>query len=159
MKEFRVGHGYDIHRLSPGRRLILGGVKIDSDLGLDGHSDADVVIHALMDSLLGALALGDIGKHFPNTDPAYKNANSLELLSHVNSLIKKQEYSIGNLDITIIAERPKLISYYPEMISNISGILNIEQKRISIKATTNENIGFLGKGEGIAAFAISLLYK
>jgi 2-C-methyl-D-erythritol 2,4-cyclodiphosphate synthase len=159
MKDIRIGQGYDIHRLCERRRLILGGVTIEYELGLDGHSDADVVCHALMDSLLGALALGDIGVHFPNTDPAYNNIDSLKLLEHVFFLINESRYNIGNIDITIIAERPKLSPYMPQMIGNISRVLHIEKERISIKATTNENIGFIGKGEGIAAFAVALLYK
>lgn len=159
MNSIRVGHGYDIHRLVAGRKLILGGVAIDFEFGLEGHSDADVVCHAVMDSLLGALALGDIGIHFPNTDMSYKNANSLVLLKKVNALIKEKDYSIGNIDITVIAEKPKITPHIGLMRKNIAGVLDISIDDISIKATTNENIGFIGKGEGIAAFAVALLYK
>ncbi len=159
MNSFRIGHGYDIHRLVAGRKLILGGVTIDFEFGLDGHSDADVVCHAVMDSLLGALALGDIGNHFPDTDQVYKNADSIELLKHVNSLINNNKYSIGNIDITLIAERPKLSPHMIKMRENLAGALEISMDDISIKATTNENIGLIGKGEGIAAFAVALLYK
>jgi 2-C-methyl-D-erythritol 2,4-cyclodiphosphate synthase len=159
MTSFRIGHGYDIHRLVSGRKLILGGVHIEFELGLDGHSDADVVCHAVMDSLLGALSLGDIGIHFPNTDNKYKNADSLELLNKVCLLIKDKDYSIGNIDVTIIAERPKLSPFMDGMRENIARILRIPLDSISIKATTNENIGLIGKGEGIAAFAVTLLYK
>ena len=155
----RIGHGYDIHRLVAGRKLILGGVAIDFELGLEGHSDADVVCHAVMDSLLGALALGDIGIYFPNTDNAYKDANSLELLKMVRTIINKKDYSIANIDISIIAERPKLTPYMGLMRNNIAGVLGVSVEDISIKATTNENMGFIGKGEGIAAFAVALLYK
>ena len=159
MNSIRIGHGYDIHRLTAGRKLILGGVTIDFELGLDGHSDADVICHAVMDSLLGALALGDIGIHFPNTDKSYKDSNSLELLRKVAGLIKEKEYSIGNIDITVIAERPKLAPYFGQMRENIADILKIPLDDISIKATTNENIGLIGKGEGIAAFAVALIYR
>ena len=159
MISMRIGHGYDIHRLVAGRKLILGGVAIDFELGLEGHSDADVVCHAVMDSLLGALALGDIGIYFPNTDNAYKDANSLELLKMVRTIINKKDYSIANIDISIIAERPKLTPYMGLMRNNIAGVLGVSVEDISIKATTNENMGFIGKGEGIAAFAVALLYK
>jgi 2-C-methyl-D-erythritol 2,4-cyclodiphosphate synthase len=159
MKNFRIGHGYDIHRLIESRRLVLGGVEIEFEKGLDGHSDADVICHAVMDSLLGAAALGDIGGHFPNNDPAYKNADSLKLLSHVKDLISDTHYSIGNIDITVIAEKPRLAPYIPEMISNISRDLGISATDVSIKATTNESLGFIGRGEGIAAFCVALLYK
>jgi 2-C-methyl-D-erythritol 2,4-cyclodiphosphate synthase len=159
MKNFRIGHGYDIHKLCEGRRLVLGGVEIEFEKGLDGHSDADVICHAVMDSLLGAAALGDIGGHFPNTDPAYKNADSLKLLSHVKNLISDTHNSIGNIDITVIAEKPMLAPFIPQMISNISRVLGISASNVSIKATTNESLGFIGRGEGIAAFCVALLYK
>jgi 2-C-methyl-D-erythritol 2,4-cyclodiphosphate synthase len=159
MNSIRIGHGYDIHRLVAGRKLILGGVVMDFELGLDGHSDADVVCHAVMDSLLGALALGDIGIHFPNTDNAYKGANSLELLKKVKTLIKEKDYTIGNIDITVIAEKPKLAPHLRQMRKNIAEALEVSIDDISIKATTNENIGLIGKGEGIAAFTVALLYK
>lgn len=159
MSTFRIGHGYDIHRLSSGRKLVLGGVQIKHDKGLDGHSDADVIIHALMDSLLGAAALGDIGCHFPNADPEYKDIDSLKLLSHVKDLIKDRHYAIGNIDITVIAEQPTLAPHIPQMISNISRALGIAADSVSIKATTNEGVGFIGRGEGIAAFCVALLQK
>jgi len=159
MTPFRIGHGYDIHRLRAGRKLILGGETIDFHLGLDGHSDADVVCHAVMDALLGGLALGDIGVHFPNTDPTWKDANSIELLRHAGRLIKKESYQIANIDVTIIAEKPKLGPHIPGMIANISKALDIDSNCVSIKATTNEGVGFIGRGEGIAAFSVALLYK
>jgi 2-C-methyl-D-erythritol 2,4-cyclodiphosphate synthase len=159
MSKYRIGHGYDIHRLSDGRKLVLGGVRIDYEKGLDGHSDADVVIHGLMDSLLGAAALGDIGGHFPNTDPAYKNADSLKLLAHVKEMISEYKYTIDNIDITVIAEAPKLAPHIPRMISNIAHVLEISADAVSIKATTNEGLGFIGRGEGIAAFCVALLHK
>jgi len=159
MNSCRIGHGYDIHRLVPNRKLILGGVEIAYELGLDGHSDADVICHALMDALLGAAALGDIGQHFPNTDPNYKNADSLKLLEHVGKLMKGRNYSIGNIDITVIAEKPKLMPYMNQMKSNLAGALKIAPDIVSIKATTNEMIGSLGRGEGIAAYSVALLYQ
>jgi 2-C-methyl-D-erythritol 2,4-cyclodiphosphate synthase len=159
MSIYRIGHGYDIHRLSENRKLVLGGVRIEHGKGLDGHSDADVVIHALMDSLLGAAALGDIGIHFPNTDPAYKDSDSLQLLSHVRELVLERGFSIENLDITVIAESPMLAPHIPRMISNIAHVLGISLELVSIKATTNEGLGFIGRGEGIAAFSVVLLRK
>ena len=159
MTTFRVGQGYDIHRLCAGRKLILGGETIEYYLGLDGHSDADVVCHAAMDSLLGAVALGDIGMHFPNTDPAYKDANSIDLLRQVGLILAQKLFKIGNIDITVIAEKPKLAPHIPSMVSNIANALNIDESSVSIKATTNEQVGFIGRGEGIAALSIALLYK
>jgi 2-C-methyl-D-erythritol 2,4-cyclodiphosphate synthase len=159
MPNFRIGHGYDIHRLVPGRKLILGGVEIPYEFGLDGHSDADVVCHAVMDALLGAAALGDIGQHFPDTDPAYKDADSIKLLAHVRALLSEKRYSIGNIDITIIAEKPKVMPYSKTMITNITGALQIPDSLVSIKATTNEMMGALGRGEGIAAVAVALIHQ
>lgn len=159
MTNFRIGHGYDIHALRTGRKLILGGVEIEFDKGLDGHSDADVVCHAVMDSLLGAVAMGDIGSHFPNTDSSFKDADSLKLLSHVKDLISERRYHIGNIDITVICERPKLAPHIPSMISNIARVLGISTDVVSIKATTNEGLGFIGRGEGIAAFSVALLHQ
>ena len=159
MNEFRIGQGYDIHRLVEGRKLILAGVEIPFEKGLDGHSDADVVAHALMDSLLGAAALPDIGTYFPDTDPAYKNADSLKLLEQVSMMVRDKGYSIGNIDITIIAESPKLSPHITGMKESISEILMIKSDRVSIKATTNEKLGSVGRGEGIAALAVTLLYK
>ncbi|MDE6088049.1 MAG: 2-C-methyl-D-erythritol 2,4-cyclodiphosphate synthase [Oscillospiraceae bacterium] len=153
----RIGHGYDVHRLVPERKLILGGVEIPHTLGLLGHSDADVLLHAISDALLGALALGDIGKHFPDTDPAYKNADSLELLKHVISLIEKQNYTLGNLDAIIIAQKPKLADYIPEMRRNIAQVCHADLSQISIKATTEERLGFTGEEKGISAHCVALL--
>lgn len=159
MPNFRIGHGYDIHRLVQGRKLILGGVEIPFELGLDGHSDADVVCHAVMDALLGAAALGDIGQHFPDTDPAYKGADSIKLLKQVGAILSEKRYFIGNIDITIIAEKPKMMPHSSRMITNISDALVIPGSLISIKATTNEMIGALGRGEGIAAMAVALIHQ
>lgn len=160
----RIGIGYDIHRLVKGRKLILGGVDIAHTHGLDGHSDADVIIHAIMDSLLGAAALGDIGKHFPNTDPKYKGISSIELLKHVVKLVasheggrKKEEGRIVNIDAMVIAEAPKLAPHIEKMRENIAHACGINIGQISIKATTNEGIGFIGRGEGLAAQAVALL--
>jgi len=157
--QFKIGHGYDIHRLIAGRKLILGGVEIDHHLGLDGHSDADVICHAIMDALLGAASLGDIGTHFPDTNLEYKNADSLILLGKVKDLLTAVGYKIGNIDISVIAERPKLSRFFSQMKSNVSSKLEIAGNDISIKATTNEGIGSLGNGEGIAAFCVALIYK
>lgn len=153
----RIGHGYDVHRLVPGRDLILGGVKIPYELGLDGHSDADVLLHAVMDALLGAAALRDIGYHFPDTDPAYKGANSMELLRQVGRKITAAGYRVGNIDVTMIAQRPKLKDYIPQMTQNIGEDLGIELSRINIKATTEEHLGFTGSGEGMSCHAVCLL--
>jgi len=157
MTSVRVGHGYDVHRLVKGRKLILGGLEIPNELGLDGHSDADVVIHALIDSLLGAAAMGDIGRHFPDTDPEYKGADSIVLLKNIMSKLSETGFSIGNIDITIIAEKPKLSEYIEQMRANISKAIDTPVENISIKVTTNEKLGFIGKGEGIAAFSVALL--
>ena len=153
----RVGMGYDVHRLTENRDLILGGVKIDWEKGLLGHSDADVLIHAVMDALLGAAALGDIGKHFPDTDPAYKGISSIILLEHVTALLREHHYEIGNIDATIIAQRPKLAAYRPQMAENIADALGLPVSRVSVKATTEEGLGFTGSGEGISSQAITLL--
>ena len=153
----RVGMGYDVHRLVEGRKLILGGVEIPYEKGLLGHSDADVLIHAIMDALLGAAALGDIGKHFPDTDPQYKGISSVELLKHVAKLLDKNNYVIENIDATVIAQRPKLRPYMEEMTKNIAGALGIEENRLNLKATTEEGLGFTGTGEGMASQAICAL--
>ncbi len=153
----RVGMGYDVHRLVEGRDLILGGVKIEHSLGLLGHSDADVLIHAIMDALLGAAALGDIGKHFPDTDEKYKGISSMKLLEHVKGLIEEEGYVIENIDATIIAQKPKLRPYMEEMEENIAEVLKIEKNQINLKATTEEKLGFTGREEGIAAQAICSL--
>ena len=149
--------GYDVHRLVEGRKLILGGVEIPYEKGLLGHSDADVLLHAVMDALLGAAALGDIGKHFPDTDPAYKGISSIRLLEHVGRLIEDELYVVGNIDATIIAQRPKLAGYRPQMAVNIAEALGIKPGQVSVKATTEEGLGFTGQGEGISAQAIVLL--
>jgi len=155
----RIGHGYDVHKLTEGRDLIIGGVNIPHTLGLLGHSDADVLLHAISDSLLGALALGDIGKHFPDTDPAYKGADSLKLLQAVYALVQEQGYTLGNVDATILAQRPKLAPHIPAMRQNIADALSVDVSRISIKATTEEGLGFTGEQLGIAAHAVCLLNK
>ena len=153
----RIGTGYDVHRLTEGRDLILGGVKIPYEKGLLGHSDADVILHAIMDALLGAAALGDIGQHFPDSDPAYEGISSLELLKKVGDLLEENNYLIENIDSTIIAQRPKLASYLPQMRQNVADALRLKLSQVSIKATTEEGLGFTGSGEGIAAQAVCLL--
>lgn len=153
----RIGHGYDVHRITPGRRLVLCGVEIPWDKGLLGHSDADVAVHALMDAILGAAALGDIGHLFPDTDPAYEGADSMHLLAEVVRLVKEADFFFGNGDITILAQRPKLAPYIEEMRSRLAAVLGTERGRISVKATTEEGLGFTGSGEGIAAHAVVLL--
>ena len=155
----RIGHGYDVHRLVEGRACIIGGVNIPYDRGLLGHSDADVLTHAIMDSMLGALALGDIGKHFPDKDPKYKEADSIFLLSEVSKLISDKGYEIGNIDATVIAQMPKLSPYIYEMREIIAKTLNTDIDNISVKATTEEHLGFTGEGLGIAAHSVCLLKK
>lgn len=155
----RIGHGYDVHKLTEGRELIIGGVNIPHHLGLLGHSDADVLLHAISDALLGSLSLGDIGKHFPDTDEQYKDADSLELLACVYELIKERGYEIGNVDATILAQEPKLAPYIPQMRLNIARALETELDNISVKATTEEGLGFTGEKKGIAAHAVCLVYK
>ena len=155
----RIGHGYDVHKLVGGRDLILGGVNIPHHLGLLGHSDADVLLHAISDALLGALALGDIGKHFPDTDDEYKGADSLELLACVYELVKEKGYEVCNIDATILAQAPKLAPFIPQMRLNIARALEIELDAVSIKATTEEKLGFTGEEKGIAAHAVCLVYK
>ena len=155
----RIGHGYDVHRLVEGRDLILGGVKIDYDKGLLGHSDADVLTHAVMDALLGAAALGDIGKHFPDTDPAYKGADSLKLAEHVAALLANQGYRIGNVDATVIAQAPKLAPHIPLMKQNLARALGCDADQINVKATTEEHLGFTGEGLGISAHAVCLIER
>ena len=149
--------GYDVHRLTEDRDLILGGVKIPWELGLLGHSDADVLIHAVMDALLGAAALGDIGRHFPDTDPKYKGISSLKLLEHVGNLLEEKGWRIGNIDAVIIAQKPKLRPYIEEMELNLAQVLGIQKDRINVKATTEEGLGFTGTGEGMAAQAVCCL--
>lgn len=153
----RIGMGYDVHKLTEGRKLILGGVEIPWEKGLLGHSDADVLVHAVMDGLLGAAALGDIGKHFPDTDPAYKGISSILLLRHVTALLKEKGYSIGNVDATIIAQKPKMAPYILKMRENMAEAMGIPLDCLNVKATTEEGLGFTGRGEGIAAQAVCLL--
>ena len=153
----RIGHGYDVHRLVEGRELILGGVHIPYEKGLLGHSDADVLTHAIMDALIGAAALGDIGKHFPDTDPAYKGADSLKLAEHVTALLDTHGYSISNIDATIIAQAPKLAPHIPQMRKKLASALGCDESCINIKATTEEHLGFTGVGLGMAAHAVCLI--
>ena len=153
----RVGMGYDVHKLVENRDLILGGVKIPYEKGLLGHSDADVLLHAIMDALLGAAALGDIGKHFPDNDEQYKDISSIILLEHVGKLLKDNNYTIGNIDATIIAQKPKLAPYREQMVKNVAKALNINENQVCIKATTEEGLGFTGEGLGISSQAIALL--
>ncbi len=153
----RIGHGYDVHRLVEGRSLILGGVRIPFEKGLDGHSDADVLTHAVMDALLGAAAMGDIGKLFPDTDDRYLGADSIALLREVDRRLTEAGYRLGNLDVTVIAQRPKLAPYINQMRQNLAAALHTELQNVSIKATTEEHLGFTGSGEGIAAHAVCLL--
>ena len=154
----RIGHGYDVHRLVEGRKLILGGVEVPHTLGLLGHSDADVLTHAVMDALLGAAALGDIGRHFPDTDPAYAGADSLKLLDHVVELLEEKGYQVGNVDATILAQKPKLALYIEKMRDNLAARMKVEPDQVNVKATTEEKLGFTGAEEGIAAHAVALLF-
>lgn len=156
---FRVGHGYDVHRWGEGRALVLGGVEIPHHMGLLGHSDADVLLHAICDALLGALGLGDIGTHFPNTDPAYKDISSLVLLERVGRMVEEAGWKVGNLDATVVAERPLLSQYIPAMRSRIATALSLDTGVVSVKATTSEGLGFVGRQEGIAAYAVALLWR
>ncbi len=153
----RIGHGYDVHRFAPDRELILGGVKIPFEMGLLGHSDADVLLHAVSDALLGAAALGDIGKHFPDTDPKYKGADSALLLKEVGKLIRQAGYSVSNVDATVLAQKPKIGGYTRQMRENIARALDVDLSRVSVKATTEEGLGFTGNMEGMACHAVCLL--
>ncbi|MBQ2704358.1 MAG: 2-C-methyl-D-erythritol 2,4-cyclodiphosphate synthase [Clostridia bacterium] len=153
----RIGNGYDVHRLTAGRKLILGGVEIPFELGLDGHSDADVLTHAICDALLGAAALGDIGKHFPDSDPQYKGADSLKLLECVCSLLVEKGYAISNIDSIIVAQKPKIAPYIDQMRQNIASAAKIDLDRVSVKATTEEKLGFTGRLEGISAHSVCLI--
>ena len=155
----RIGTGFDVHRLTEGRKLILGGVEIPFEKGLDGHSDADVLIHALMDAMLGAAALGDIGKHFPDTDPAYKGADSMELLKKVTEILREEGYVLGNADVTVMCQRPKLAPHIMTMRENLARAIGVDTGDISVKATTTEKLGFTGRGEGIAAEAVCTIIK
>jgi 2-C-methyl-D-erythritol 2,4-cyclodiphosphate synthase len=153
----RIGHGYDVHRLVAGRKLIMGGVNIPWEKGLLGHSDADVLLHAIADGILGAIGEGDIGRHFPDSDPAYKGADSLKLLAHVMGLADERGYKLGNLDATIIAQMPKMAPHIQAMRENIAKVLNADVAQVNVKATTEEGLGFSGTGEGIAAHAVVLM--
>lgn len=154
----RIGHGFDVHKLVVGRKCILGGVEIAHDKGLEGHSDADVLLHAICDALLGAAALGDIGKHFPPSDDSYKNADSRVLLRHVVALLKAKNYMVNNIDATVICEAPKLSSHTAQMCANIAADCNIDVSQVNVKATTTEKLGFTGRGEGIAAEAVCTIF-
>lgn len=156
---FRIGHGYDVHRFKEGRRLILGGVEIPFELGLDGHSDADVLLHAIADALLGAAALGDIGKHFPDTDMSFKDADSMKLLEAVVNLLSDRGYKVGNVDATVIAQKPKLKDYIPLMRERIAETLSVDVDCVNVKATTEEKLGFTGNMEGMSAHAVCIITK
>ena len=159
MTNLRIGHGYDVHRLVEGRPLILGGMAVPYEKGLDGHSDADVLLHAIMDALLGAAALGDIGRHFPDSDPAYAGVSSMVLLKSVGGILKHAGYAVVNIDATVLAQAPKLAPYIEEMRRRIAEALGINYDRVSVKATTEEGLGFTGEGRGIAAHAVALIEK
>ncbi len=157
--DFRIGHGYDVHRLVPSRPLVLGGTKIPHDMGLDGHSDADVLLHAIMDAVLGALALGDIGQHFPDTDVKYSAISSLALLERVVAIMRERGYVLGNLDATVLAQKPRLAPYIPAMRHTIATAFFTDEENVSVKATTEEHLGFTGRSEGIAAHAVCILKR
>ena len=159
MVNFRIGHGYDVHRLVSGRRLVIGGVDIDYSLGLLGHSDADVLLHAIMDALIGAMGLGDIGRHFPDSDEKYKGISSMALLSSVYDLLLENGYEVVNIDATVVLQKPKLLPYIETMRSNIAFALNVDPSEINVKATTEEKLGFTGREEGISAHAVALISK
>jgi len=159
MQGVRIGHGYDVHRLVEGRRLILGGVDIPWERGLLGHSDADVLTHAVMDALLGAAGLGDIGRHFPDTDPAYAGADSLRLLAHVAALLRERGFTVGNVDATVLAQRPKLAPHIPQMRDNLAQAMEVDPEQVNVKATTEEGLSFTGSGEGMAAHAVVLIER
>jgi 2-C-methyl-D-erythritol 2,4-cyclodiphosphate synthase len=157
MTNLRIGHGYDVHRLVEGRKLILGGVEIPYEKGLLGHSDADVLVHAIMDSLLGAAALGDIGRHFPDTDEEYRGASSIYLLTKVVEMIRKSGFTVVNIDATLVLQKPKVASYIPKMVSNIAFALGISEESVNVKATTEEKLGFTGSEEGACAHSVAML--
>ena len=157
--KLRIGHGYDVHRLTEGRALILGGVAVPYEKGLLGHSDADVLTHAVMDALLGAAGLGDIGRHFPDSDPAYAGADSMKLLDHVMALLREKGWQVGNADATILAQKPKLAPYIPEMRRRLAAGLGVPEDQVNVTATTGEKLGFTGSGEGMAAHAVCLLER
>jgi 2-C-methyl-D-erythritol 2,4-cyclodiphosphate synthase len=155
----RIGTGYDVHRLSGGRKLVIGGVDVPSEVGLVGHSDADVLLHAICDALLGAAGLGDIGRHFPDTAPKYKGVSSLILLGEVHRLLTEAGYRVYNIDATIVAERPRMAPHVPAMVANIAAAISVDRSAVNVKATTTEGLGFAGKGEGMAAYAVCTIWK
>ena len=159
MADYRIGHGYDVHKFVSDRPLVLGGVTIPYDYGLLGHSDADVLVHAIMDALLGAAALGDIGRHFPDSDDRYKGISSIELLRRVKELLSKENYIVSNIDATLVMQRPKIAGYVSLMVENIAGALDIEVSSVNVKATTEEGLGFTGCGQGASAHAVAMLIK
>jgi len=159
MKRYRIGYGFDVHQLVPDRRLVLGGVEIPFEKGLKGHSDADVLLHAVSDALLGAMAMGDIGRHFPDTDPEYKDADSRDLLRVCLKLLRQRSYKVGNVDATIVAQKPKLSSYIDRMRENMAEDLHLGMDEVSVKATTSEQLGYTGRGEGMSASAVVLIYQ
>jgi 2-C-methyl-D-erythritol 2,4-cyclodiphosphate synthase len=155
----RIGHGYDVHKLVEGRKLILGGVEIPYERGLLGHSDADVLVHAIMDALFGAAAMGDIGRAFPDNDPAYEGIDSMILLSRTREMLEQRGWQVGNVDATVIAQRPKLMTYIPEMTRRIAQVLQVEEGQVNVKATTEEKLGFTGRGEGISAHSVAIITR
>lgn len=159
MADIRIGHGYDVHRLTEGRKMIIGGVEIPYELGFLGHSDADLLLHAIMDALLGAVGLGDIGRHFPDSDEKYRGISSMHLLILVRKMLSERGYTVSNVDATLIMQKPKIAPYVERMVSNIAFALGIEEERVNVKATTEEHLGFTGSGEGAAAHAVALVEK
>ena len=158
-ENYRIGHGYDVHRLEAGEKFVIGGIEIDHDKGAVGHSDADVVIHVICDSILGALGEGDIGKHFPDTDEKYRGVDSKELLAEVMKILKEKNFKINNVDVTVLLEKPKLRDHVEDMIETLSGVMEISNDKLSIKATTTEGLGFVGRQEGVAAHCVTLIKK
>ncbi len=158
-ENYRIGHGYDVHRLEAGEKFVIGGIEIDHDKGAVGHSDADVVIHVICDSILGALGEGDIGKHFPDTDEKYRGVDSKELLAEVMKILKEKSFKINNVDVTVLLEKPKLRDHVEDMVETLSGVMEISNDKLSIKATTTEGLGFVGRQEGVAAHCVTLIKK
>ena len=158
-ENYRIGHGYDVHRLEAGKKFVIGGIEIDHDKGAVGHSDADVVIHVICDSILGALGEGDIGKHFPDTDEKYRGVDSKELLAEVMKILKEKSFKINNVDVTVLLEKPKLRDHVEDMVETLSGVMEISNDKLSIKATTTEGLGFVGRQEGVAAHCVTLINK
>ena len=158
-EKFRIGHGYDVHKLETGEKFVIGGIEIDHDKGAVGHSDADIIIHVMCDSILGALSEGDIGKHFPETDEKYKGIDSKELLVEVVEILHKKGFEINNIDVTVLLQRPKLRNHIDKMIETLSAVMKIDKKKLSIKATTTEGLGFVGREEGVAAHCVTLINK